>query len=69
MKLRGKLPGLSYTPKLRIAICLKIYMNEEKTVENDKEQSSFAEGERGHNLLKKREENTNSYTFLNVSQW
>ena len=25
--------------------------------------------ERGHILLKMREENTNSYTFLNVSQW
>ena len=26
MKLRGKLPGLSYTPKLRVVVCLKMCM-------------------------------------------
>ena len=26
MKLRGKLPGLSYTPKLRVIVCLIMYV-------------------------------------------
>ena len=30
MSLRGKLPGLSYTPKLRIAVCLIMYIRRRK---------------------------------------
>ena len=33
MKLRGKLPGLNYTPKLRIAVHLTMYAEREKKKE------------------------------------